>query len=193
MKRKLFTSVLLVALFIAAGMQQSKAQTFDVGDKVINAGIGLGATYYSGTYYTAGFPPIIISGEYGFKDDIGPGVIGLGAYLGFDSYKWEYSYLTYDYGWKYTTVIIGARGTYHMEFIDDLDTYGGLLLGFQIVNDKPIGNYPVGIGYLEPDAAGAFVYSFFAGARYYFSDNFGVFGELGYGIAWLSLGAALKF
>jgi hypothetical protein len=36
-------------------------------------------------------------------------------------------------------------------------------------------------------------YSLFAGARYFLSDNFGVMAELGYGIAYLSLGASLKF
>lgn len=33
----------------------------------------------------------------------------------------------------------------------------------------------------------------FVGARYYFTDNFAVMGELGYGIAVLKIGVALKF
>ena len=35
--------------------------------------------------------------------------------------------------------------------------------------------------------------AWFAGARYYFSDNFAVMAEIGYGVAYLNLGIALKF
>jgi hypothetical protein len=173
---------------LAFSSLQVNSQSFAVGDKDVNLGIGFGATWYSGVGYKSTIPPISASFDLGFKDDIGPGVLGIGGYLGFSSYKWEYSYL-YTYGYKYTTIILGARGTYHMQFIDKLDTYGGLLLGFRIVSSKYYGD----TGYSYSGGAGSgLAYSFFVGGRYYLADNIAVFGELGYGIAYLTLGVTFK-
>ncbi len=191
MKNKFFKILLgsLFALMITLATSiQLKSQTMEVGDKNLNLGIGFGSTWYHGLGYKTTVPPISASLDYGFKDDVGPGVIALGGYFGFSSYKWEYNYL-YTYGYKYTTLILGARGTYHMEFIDNLDTYGGLLLGFRLVSSKYYGD----LGYSYSGGAGSgLAYSLFIGANYSLAEKIALFGELGYGISYLTLGLTLK-
>jgi hypothetical protein len=190
MKKTLKIVSLSLILALVIPFTSLNAQIFDKGDIVMSAGIGLGSTYYAhGSAYKTTMLPIFLTGDYCLKEDLGPGSLGVGAYLGYSSYKYDYS--LYDWYVKYSTIIIAARGTYHFtELVDKLDLYGGVLLGVKIQTHK----------YSDPDledyynATGSGVaYSLFAGARYYFTDNFGAMAELGYGIAWLSLGVSLKF
>lgn len=186
MKRilKVLTLSLILALFIS--LVPSKAQLFDQGDIVLSAGLGLGATYYSGIYYKTSVPPVWIAGDYCLREALGPGNLGVGGYMGFNAYKWQY----HDYGWKYSSFIIGGRGTYHfVDLVDKLDLYGGLLLGARILTHKSFGDFDY--DYYSASGSGV-AYSLFAGARYFLSDNFGVMAELGYGIAYLSFGVSLK-
>jgi hypothetical protein len=165
----------------------AQESTFNKGDKVLNVGIGFGTTLYSGTYYKSQIPPISASLEFGVADNIlEKGVIGVGPYLGYSSYKYEYS----GWGWKYTNIIVGARGNFHYPLVNKLDTYTGLLLGYNISSSKEFG---VGSGYDYTASSGGVVWSWFIGGRYYFSDNFAAMLELGYGVAYLNLGIALKF
>ena len=184
---KLYASILLLAL-LACPAINTNSQEFEVGDKLINAGIGFGATWYSGTFYKTTLPPIFVSADVGFRDDIGPGVLGLGGYLGMSSYKYEYAYYLGNWGWKYTSIVIAARGTYHYDLIDNLDTYGGVLLGFRILSAKFFGDETWSTG---SASSSGLAYSFFVGGRYFLSDNFAVLAELGYGIAWLQLGITI--
>jgi hypothetical protein len=186
MKTKLFF-ILLVISFVPAAV---KTQPFLAGDKVINVGLGIGSTLYSGTGYSTGIPPLSASFEYGLQE-LGPGILGIGGYFGISSYKWETSIAGSTYGWKYSSTIIGARGNYHYSWLEELDTYAGLMLGFNIVSSKETGDWPVGVNYSANSSS--FIYSIFIGGRYYFNDSFAVMAELGYGIAWLNLGVAYKF
>jgi hypothetical protein len=179
--------LLLLLLVVSFSLTQLVAQesTFLKGDKVLNLGFGLGSTLYSGLYYKSQIPPISASVEVGVVDNIlEKGVIGIGGYLGYSSYKYEYT----TWGWKYSNIIIGARGNFHYPLVDKLDTYTGLLLGYRISTSKEIG-VPIG---LNPTSGGV-AYSWFIGARYYFSNNLAAMAELGYGISYLNLGVALKF
>jgi len=125
-------------LLLVITSTQVKSQSFSVGDKDVNIGIGFG-THWG--YGKTVIPPISISLDYGFKDDIGPGVIGIGGYFGFSSSKYDWS--IYDYGWRYTSILVGARGSYHMEFLDKLDTYAGLILGIRFTSSKEYGDWAV--------------------------------------------------
>src|SRR4030042_5614725 len=157
------TGMAAALVLLAMTSMQVNSQSFAVGNKDVNLGIGFVTTWYHGVGYKTTIPPVSASLDIGLKDDIGPGVVGVGGYVGFSSYKWEYSYV-YTYGYKYTTVIFGARGTYHMEFVDKLDTYGGLLLGFRLVSDKYFGD----VGYTYTSGVGSgLAYSFFLGGKYY--------------------------
>lgn len=187
---KIIVVGLALALFIPT--TSVKAQPFDQGDIVISAGIGLGATWYTGTYYKTTVPPIWLTGDYCLMEDLGPGNLGVGAYLGYSAYKSTWHYLTETYGWKYTTFIIGVRGTYHfVDLVNNLDLYGGILLGGRILSSKYYGS-DLYSSYHSATGSGV-AYSFFAGARYLFTPNIGVMAELGYGIAYLSLGVSFRF
>ncbi|MGD0755085.1 MAG: hypothetical protein ABR927_08500 [Bacteroidales bacterium] len=181
---------LLLYLFVAVfSLAQLAAQesTFKQGDKVLNLGIGLGSTLYTGSYYTSSVPPISASLEFGVKDGIlDKGSIGVGGYLGYSSHKWEYD----NWGYKYSNFIIGARGVFHYPLVNKLDTYTGILLGYDIASSKEFGTAIYGYDYSA--STGGLVGAWFVGARYYFSSKFAVMAELGYGITYLNIGVALK-
>ncbi|MFC2097455.1 hypothetical protein ACFLSI_03880 [Bacteroidota bacterium] len=183
MKKVLF-SFLFIGL--AAGLY-AQSGAFEKGDKVVNAGIGIGSTLYSGSGYSMSIPPVFISGEYGLLDDIlDKGSIGVGGYLGFAKNKWEY----FNYGWKYTNIIVGARGSFHYPFIDKLDTYAGVMIGFNIVSSTSFGSS--GSSFFTGAESSKPIFALYAGGRYYFTDNLSVIAEIGYGIAYLTVGVGLR-
>lgn len=89
---------------------------------------------------------------------------------------------------KYTNFIIGARGSFHYPLVDNLDTYAGILLGYNVVSAKEIGTIPV--GYNASSSSG--IFSGYVGARYYFTEQIGAMAELGTGIAYFNIGVAVK-
>jgi len=180
--------LLLLIVVVSFSLTQLIAQepTFVKGDKVLNLGIGLGTTLYSGSYYKSAIPPISASLEFGVVDNVlEKGVIGVGPYFGYSSYKYDYL----SSGWKYTNMILGVKGNFHYPLVEKLDTYTGLLLGYNIVTSKWTGT---GSEDLTASSSGI-AWSWFVGGRYYFKDTFAVMAELGYGIAYLTIGIALKF
>lgn len=187
---KMILLSLALALMIPFFTLNAQTETFKQGDLVFSAGFGIGATYgsYWGSSYKTTVPPIFISGDYCLREDLGPGNLGVGGIIAYSAYKYEPSP---DWGYKYSDLFIGVRGTYHFtDLVDKMDLYGGLTLGGEIINDKGYGDYA---GYEYSINSSSALVELFAGARYYFSDNFAVMSELGYGIAWLKLGVALKF
>lgn len=118
--------------------------------------------------------------------------LGVGGYLGFAGSKYEQFYSGYGiYGWRYNYTVIGARGTVHYPFVDKLDTYAGVMLGFNIVSYKEIGDRPPGLGVGSAQSSSPSI-SPYVGGRYYFTENFAGMAEIGYGIAYLNIGIALK-
>jgi len=187
-------SIVLLACCLAWSFP-GRGQSFDIGDDVIGLTFGIGGHYsVYGPGYTSQSPAIGIHYEKGMSWEAGPGVIGLGAYVGYKSLRFKrYDYpVHFDYKWSYT--ILGARGAYHYEFLDNLDTYAGLLLAFNVVSRTD--NTYADTGYNSPGYAGSgsdVGLTLFIGGKYYFSDNFAALLELGYGIAYLNLGVAYKF
>lgn len=175
---------LLLFLFVAVfSLSQLVAQesTFQKGDKVLNLGIGFGSTYY-GSFYGSHTPALSASLEVGVIDGVlDKGSIGIGGYVGYSSAKYSGYYKT-------SNIIIGPRGTFHYPLVDKLDTYTGLMLGYNIYSYKYESSY---IG--SKGTAGNLLFAWYAGARYYFTDSFAVMGEVGYGIAYFTVGVSLKF
>jgi len=171
----------------------AQTQDFVKGNSLLSFGIGLGGNLYSGSGYSSKIPPISVHYEYCVKDNLfdEKSSLGIGAMLGYTSAKWEYSGWGGSYGWKYTSIIVGAKGALHYAFVDKLDTYAGLMLGYNIVSAKEIGDWGTGTTYKASGSAATSY--FFIGGRYYFSDNLAAFAELGYGMAILNLGITLKF
>lgn len=184
--KKILAFIIVLICFTTGAMAQN---TFVKGEKVLNLGIGLGSTLYTGGSYTSRIPPVSASFEVGVKDNLfdAKSSLGLGGYLGFTGAKWQYG----DWGYKYSSVIVGVRGVLHYQLIDKLDTYTGLLLGYNIVTSKQFGTAVFGYNYTS--SSSGLAYSWFVGGRYYFSDKFAGLLELGYGISYLNLGISLKF
>ena len=190
MKKVLFTLLVAMACVLTASAQE---EVFVKGDKVAHAGFGIGS-YLGGSGYTSTVPPVLISAEYGVTDALlnnGKGYVGVGGYMAYSANKYNAgSYNGADYGWKHSYIIIGARGAFHYQFVDKLDTYAGAMLGYNIASSSYFGNS----GYNgASNSVGGVTYTSFVGARYYFTDKIAAFGEVGYGIAALELGVAVKF
>jgi opacity protein-like surface antigen len=182
-------AVILILVFAFSLAQLSAQQPIFVkGSQTLNLGLGLGSTLYTGSHNTIGIPPLSASFEVGVVDHIADkGSIGVGGYLGFSSHRWEYS----TWEWKYTNVIIGGRGTFHYPLVDKLDTYTGILLGYNIVSAREFGT-PI-YGFHPDSSTSNIAYAWFIGARYYFTNEFAAMAEFGYGITYLNIGIALSF
>ena len=183
---KKITTVLFLFVATLFTVQSAKAQSsatnsFREGSKVINLQIGFGSTLY-GAGYKGSFPPISIS----YEQEVAEGKWGVGGYLATTSAKWGSGS---DY-WKFSYTVIGARGAYHFYTTDKIDTYGGLMLGYDIVSSKWKGE---GSENTFKASGSGVAYAFFVGGRYYFSDHIGASAELGYGVSVLNLGLAFKF
>ena len=181
--------ILLIACVLVAFSALLKAQEFEVNDRVITPGIGFGSVLYTGNGFNTFLPPVSISYEQGLRSDVGPGIIGIGGYAGMAGSKTETVFNGDKYGYRYTSLILGARGFYHMDLVEELDTYGGLMLGYNIVMANEYGNWPIAA---TTNVGSGFSYSLFVGARYYFQKNLGVMAELGYGISYLTVGISYK-
>jgi hypothetical protein len=180
-----------VILLFCAGFSGSliAQNTFSKGDQNLNIGIGIGDVL-GGSGYSTKIPPVSVSYEYGIKDELfdEKSSLGIGAYLGYAANKYAYS--GNNYGLDYTYFILGARGSLHYQLVDKLDTYGGLMLGYNSVGSKRYGEW----GNIQYNASNsALLWSLYIGGRYYFTEKIGAFAELGYGIAYLQLGVSFKF
>lgn len=187
MTKKIIAFILVITC--GAVMSIQAQNLFSKGDKVVNVGIGLGS-YYGGDGYKSSIPPISASFEQGIVDGLldGKGSIGVGGYLGYTANKWETTVGSSSYGYKYSYIIIGARGAFHYQFVDKLDTYAGLMLGYNAVSSSAFGEDS---NFGSPTASGI-GYSAFLGGRYHFSDKLAAFAEIGYGISALELGISFR-
>ena len=74
--KRLFT--IAIATICLLPLLHAQESTFNLDDKVVNIGIGLGSTYGFGLYNSTVIPPLSISLEKGILDEIlEKGVIGV--------------------------------------------------------------------------------------------------------------------
>ncbi|WP_303316899.1 hypothetical protein Q4Q34_08840 [Flavivirga abyssicola] len=174
-------SIICLSILSLFTIHLTSAQEFNTGTNVINAGIGIGSSLsvYSGASESIGYG---IFYERGIWDVPGPGVVSLGGYLGYKSFKYNRS------SYKLNYTIIGVRSAYHYNGfkIDNLDLYAGAMVSYNIVSDSYSGNSFNSYN----SAAGV---SGFAGARWYFTKNIAVFIEAGYGVSFLNTGISFRF
>ncbi|MDR2621410.1 MAG: hypothetical protein LBC48_02380 [Dysgonamonadaceae bacterium] len=177
--------IILLYLNFSAGMS---AQLFSKGDKVINLGIGV-PVYLGGNGYELKLPLVSGSFDYGLFDGLleDKASIGVGGYVGYTANRFKY---VGDRGYDFSYLIIGPRASFHYNPIDNLDTYGGLLLGLNIVGSSVYGDADQ---LHKPDNEGGFLPAVYAGARYYFTGNIAVFAEVGYGVSLIEAGLSFKF
>jgi len=168
----------------------AQESSFSMGDQVAGIGIGFGSSLYSGAYYSMGIPPISVFYERAIVGDIlEKGVIGVSGTLGYTSYKYRYDYAGLNWGWNYSTIYFGVGGSFHYPFLDKLDTYAGVGIGYRILTTREYGDVP---GTEYSSASGGFQGTLVVGARYYFTEKFAAFLQLGYSIAYVNLGISIK-
>ncbi|MDO8896606.1 MAG: hypothetical protein Q7V19_03070 [Bacteroidales bacterium] len=184
---------IFVALLTMTTTLKAQENLFKEGDMVLNAGVGFG--WYSYGYGVSSLPAISLSLEKGVKE-IDLGTISIGGIVGFKhaSYSWSAGYD--DYSW--TDFIVAARGAIHVNVldVDNLDTYGGVALGlrFQSYNTYDIvGVFPNWTYEKVRKTDANPLFAVYFGGRYYFNKKFGAFGEVGYGLGYLTLGVSYKF
>ncbi len=194
MKKLLLGITMLISLVCVC----AQAQNLSKGDKVMGFGIGL-ASYHASNEKIV-FPPIRLSLDYCVKDRLfdAKSSLSLGAYAGYFGRRSEISTNWGVAGYKYSNFSLGVRGGFHYNFVPQLDTYAGLLLGYTISSASKYGATLVNKGNdivitESSKSRGGLFYSIYLGARYDFSRNFGAFVELGYGFSVLELGISYRF
>jgi hypothetical protein len=193
MKKSAFFSIALVASSFFSAVRVH-AQAFEAGTNIVSAGIGLGSALANGYTYGTQSPGFSAAYDRGIWE-AGPGVISLGGYIGFKTFKDDYSNAGVVVNQKWNYSIFGVRGAYHFTGlnVENLDLYAGVMIAYDNLSysysdnqgnsyTSNVGSYNSGLGV-----------SVFAGARYYFAGNLGVFGELGYGVDILGIGLSYKF
>ncbi|MGF2414085.1 MAG: hypothetical protein ACQUYJ_17265, partial [Ferruginibacter sp.] len=110
----------------------SNSQSFENGTSVVSLGIGLGGNF--GISNATASPGISVSYEMGVTEVGDVGILGVGAYLGYKSLKYDYAYFGYAAEYKWTYMTVGARGAFHYTGFenDKFDPYAGLMLGYNI-------------------------------------------------------------
>ena len=193
---------LIALLFVVALGTTTYAQDFEKGGNYITIGYGVDANGLPGSkvYRKLGFGPVMLTYERGITDIIGIGRIGIGGGIGFSHYGyndynssfWGGYYYSNEYLKSVNRLNIFVKAPYHFEFdIDGLDVYAGAGFGVRVDFEK----YDDwnGIGYTEEKRTKVgFDHYIFAGARWYFSETFGVYLEVGDGISNVNAGVVFS-
>jgi len=206
MKRKLlkFVAVLFLGLFLSG---QASAQAYTDATNYVRLGVGfpslltIASSSLSGISNTtsSSSPPFSITFDHAITDKM-----SLGAYLGYATAKSSYVFPEINvntlaeedvtFSESESFLIIGLRYAYHFSTGDHFDPYIGVMLGYNIVGDNLTSSDPTNYPYTGGSGSGSGItYSLYLGANYYITDNFGLYAELGYGVAIVNLGAVLKF
>jgi hypothetical protein len=176
--------VLLVAMVALPGVASAQDNAWHQKDMNLSAGVGFGMY---GLYGSSTLPPIFVSFETGVAEKITLG--GIVAYSGSSD--------DFGYGkWKYTYIVIGARGAYHfLEHNPKFDAYAGAGLGYDIVSASVTWNngaYQSLYGNFYSASASYFFFDVFVGGRWYFSPKWALQGEVGYGVGFARIGVSYK-
>jgi hypothetical protein len=164
------------------------AQSFQEGNILIKGGLGISSPYYWKNAEGV-IPPLNINVDYALKDKI-----GVGGILGYTASKYTQIDNAGKYVSRQTYRLIGGRATYHFWNKEHYDLYIGGMMGyiqsgwkvtykdqFYAVNEIPKPKY------------GGFVVAGFAGLNYSINNDWGVFGEVGYNLSFITGGAYWRF
>ena len=105
----------------------------------------------------------------------------------------------YYYKNSWSNTIVAARAAYHLDELNtkDVELYFGVIVGFRIqtyrYSTNNINSDPYGDNYKSKSTSINPALSIFAGGRWYFAKNVALFGEVGYGITYLTGGVSVKF
>lgn len=186
--RLIFFATLLMVASMTQSITASSSfkNSYENASWLLSPGIGLGL---GGFYGSTSIPPISIALDR--QTEIGSEKLpfSFGGYAAYSSSSENFASVKFSYSY----IIVGARGLFYFNRwvkVSNLDLYAGLLIGYNIVtvsSSSPLLGYSVG--------ASALVATALAGARYYLSQNIGIFGELGFGSGYgaLTVGMTFKF
>jgi len=184
-------SLLCISLFAFSTIAsaQMSNEMFSKGDNILGVGVGLGGTYSYGssTGYTQS-PSYLLTYENATIDPGGSVAVGFGGYVSYltSSLNWNDGY---SYSDKYTFEFLMARAALHykVKFSAKIDPYIGATAGYAFAQHKLETSDPNYMhrgdpGYsaysAEPANSGTVQFGGFLGARYYFTDKFGIWAEL---------------
>ena len=174
--------ILVLAVFAVAVLNTQAQDMFEKGTQLFKFGFGVNGVGV----------PVEVSYEKGIIEDfLTEGlVLGIGANVGYYGYKEEFPSIAGSYSYKYTNMVIAARALGHYSLIDNLDTYAGLVLGYNVASAKYDGP---NAGLISSPSVGGLVFGGLVGARYEFNPKLGIYAEAGYSISYLNVGLAYKF
>jgi hypothetical protein len=189
---------LLIAGLCCLAGEASNAQ-YAVGTSAINLGVGFGYSlnYFNGL--TGGSVSPVFAGSYEYAAlRLGPGTLGLGVGLGYQTSSWSYADGFGDqWSDKYVTTAFGLRGLYHWDAVEGAkyDVYAGIQLTYihYGYTETATGPFVANYNYGSTALSSSFYPYLIVGARYFFTPNIGVFGEVGYDICYLKVGLTIKF
>ncbi|MFL5763995.1 MAG: hypothetical protein ACJ77K_08650 [Bacteroidia bacterium] len=215
--KKLGTMIILSGLFLTAMAGETPKKNFmaagdgekcfDESSHIVSIGCGFGGysshSFYHGAGYSYGRTPNFnVSYEQPWPQKLGPGYLGVGAFLAYQHehydydnvYVWTNTNYYYHHDWNY--YMIAARAVYHWDVLNakNAEVYAGVLAGVSIQTHHYETNDP---GKHDPynytEGAVSPAYNIFAGARWYFVPSVGLFAEAGYGISYARIGVSFKF
>jgi hypothetical protein len=180
---KKLLAVLFLAVVLAGSLSALDWKSYpggiQPGSWLINAGIGVGSPLYGSIVV----PPLTVTLDYALP--IGGIPFSVGGMFGFTASK--YNGIGFSQGYSYFA--FGGRFAYHPNFeVPNLDTYAVLTLGYYYYSWKYSNNYG------PSSNSGSFLWGGAIGARYFFTNNVGIFAELGYtAFSVVTAGVTFKF
>ncbi len=155
----------------------------NLGKAVIEALISDSATNVKST----GLGPIHFKAEYGLSDGV-----GMGVSVNYINFGVSFFELPYDYDYSRSSLSILARINFHFGTTDQLDPYFGVGAGYRQASWKFKSTDP---NYQEESIPGFSPFGFETtiGLRYYFTEGFGIYTEIGIAKSVIQGGLAVKF
>jgi len=186
MKKKIIVAMLVLLAFAGSASAfdfMSAADGIKDSSIFVNIGVGIGGNP-GGENVT--LPPLSFSVDYLLPIPI---PLSVGGFFSFAMYGNDYS----SYKCEQIYMAFGGRVAWHVDLgLKNLDLYLGAALGYMMfTHQHTYPNYP---SYNSKAETGSFYFGGFLGARYFFTNNIGVWLEAGYSaLTYASLGLALKF
>ncbi len=198
MKKNLLKfSFLIATLFYSLQSFSQTGSIYGIGTNVLNLGLGVGysVSYISGANSS---PVLSASFEHGVSK-LGPGTLGIGGIISYQGSSYSFSDGFGDsYKETWHTTYIALRGTWHPDFLvaDKYDVYGALQLGYVNYGYSSSASGPyvnTALNNSSNSLASGLALGLAVGGRYYLTKRVALFGELGYDICYLKVGASVKF
>ena len=186
--KKLFLMLCVSVLLAVSCMSEAKAQCeFSQGSLGLNFGFGCGNSHYTKdarNWHNDFFVPTFnFALDYAILGNIinNNGSISAGGYFSMGKGSKKYNGVKFSDGrWR-----VGTRGALHYTWVNNLDTYAGVAIGFRNDKYKWDGN--------NDDTDPSVDFEAFAGARYKLG-NFAIFSEVATtDFAYFQIGVSLVF